>query len=61
VTVAGGGASQTIKVNQQNKSDRQSLGRFQLPAGKGTLITVSNEGTDGHVIADGVQLLKVAP
>jgi len=58
VTIAVGEETKTIKVNQQDKSERQSLGRFHLPAGKTTRITLSNEGTDGHVIVDGVQILK---
>ena len=36
-----------------------SLGRFQLPAGKGTSVRVSNQDTDGHVVADGVQFVPV--
>jgi hypothetical protein len=58
VTVAVGTETRTVKVDQQDKSNRQSLGRFQLPAGRGTQITLSNEGTTGHVIADGVQIIK---
>jgi hypothetical protein len=53
-----GAAARTIKVNQQDKSGRASLGRFQLPRGKGIAITISNTDTDGHVIADGVQLVQ---
>jgi hypothetical protein len=34
-----------------------SLGKFLLPQGKGATITVSNEGTDGFVVADGLQLV----
>jgi hypothetical protein len=55
------GASKTVRVNQKTagKDHRTSLGRFTLPAGRRTTITISNEGTDGYVIADGVQLLPV--
>jgi hypothetical protein len=35
------------------------LGRFQLPAGRATSVTVVNRGTDGFVVADGVQFLPV--
>ncbi len=59
VTVAAGGESQTFKINQQDKSDRHSLGKFHLPAGQGTHVTISNEGTDGYVIADGDAVLRV--
>ena len=52
-----GAAPRTVKVNQQEKSGRASLGAFRLPSGKGTAITLSNRDTDGYVIADGVQLL----
>lgn len=62
VTVAvAGGETKVVMVNQKKAgpNNATSLGRFQLPAGKGTTITVSNEGTDGHVIVDGVQLAPV--
>ena len=56
-----GGVSKTVKVNQQLADHRgfASLGRFQLPAGKGTSVRVSNQDTDGHVVADGVQFVPV--
>jgi hypothetical protein len=53
-----GAAARTIRVNQQDKSGRASLGTFQLSRGKGIAITISNMDTDGHVIADGVQLVQ---
>jgi hypothetical protein len=52
-----GAPPRTVKVNEQEKSGRASLGTMRLPMGKGVAITLSNQGTDGHVIADGVQLL----
>ena len=52
-----GAETRTVKVNEQEKSGHMSLGTFRLPQGKGTTITLSNKDTDGHVIADGVQLL----
>ena len=52
-----GTAARTVKVNQQEKSGRASLGTFHLPRGKGAVITLSNREADGYVIADGVQLL----
>jgi hypothetical protein len=62
VTIAiAGGATKTIEINEQEKSGRQSLGQFSLPAGKGTTITLTNAGTDGYVVADGVQLLRAVP
>ena len=52
-----GAEPRIVKVNQQEKTGRAALGSFSLPRGKGTVITLSNEGTDGHVIADGLQML----
>lgn len=36
-----------------------SLGKFKFHAGKAGYVEVSNEGTDGHVVADAVQWLIV--
>ncbi|HYR58745.1 MAG TPA: FAD-dependent oxidoreductase [Chthoniobacteraceae bacterium] len=61
VTIAiEGGATKTVKVNQKQAgaNNEASLGTFQLPAGKSVTVTISNEGTDGHVIVDGLQLIK---
>ncbi len=52
-----GTAPRIVKVNQQEKSGRASLGTFRLPPGKDAAITLSNRDTDGHVVADGIQLL----
>ena len=57
VSVAGG-AAKTIKVNEKTQP-LHSLGKFQLPAGKQTTVTVSNADTDGHVVVDGVQFRPV--
>ncbi|EDY21849.1 putative xanthan lyase [Chthoniobacter flavus Ellin428] len=54
-----GGESKTIKVNEQDQSGQQSLGVFALPIGHNTTISVSNAETDGFVVVDGVQLLRV--
>jgi hypothetical protein len=60
VTVAIKGApSQTFHVNEQDFSGHQSLGQFNLPVGHNTTISVSNADTDGFVVVDGVQLIKV--
>ena len=58
VTVSIAGKATTVKVNEQAKDGAQSLGRFALPKGRATTITISNAGTDGHVVADGVQLVR---
>jgi len=60
VTIAiQGGQTNTIQVNQRASTNDgfASLGKFSLPKGKLTAVTVSNQGTDGHVVADGVQFL----
>jgi hypothetical protein len=56
-----GGETRTVKVNQKkaDANSAASLGRFRLPAGPSVTITLSNAGTDGYVIADGVQLVPV--
>ena len=48
-----------ITVNEGEETGAASLGRFALKAGKSVAVTLSNKGTDGFVVADGVQLLKV--
>ena len=47
-----------VKIDQSRIASRgeHSLGRHQLPAGKQTRITVSNTGTTGVVVVDGLQL-----
>ncbi len=59
ISVAGK-PDQTVRVNQQDvKSQaRYSLGRFDLPKGKGTTVTVSNTETKGVVVVDGLQVVK---
>ena len=50
-----------LRLNQQEDSTDpnrfHSLGAFDFPAGKATIV-ISNEGADGFVHADAVQLLK---
>ena len=53
------GESKTIKVNEQEKSGQQSLGKFNLKTGHSLTISVTNAETDGYVVLDGVQLLKM--
>ncbi len=61
----------TVTVNGQvaalRKVDQRSgigngfieLGQFDLPQGRRTTVTVANAGTDGYVVADGIQFLPV--
>ena len=61
VTIAIGEAKPvTVKINQRDAKTKGfvSVGRFKLPQGRKTTVTLSNAGTDGHVIADGVQLVR---
>ena len=62
VTIAIGEAKPvTVKINQRDAKSKGvvSVGRFKLPQGRGATVTISNAGTEGHVIADGVQLVLV--
>ena len=51
----------TVKVNQRVTSHNgfASLGKYKLPKGKLTSVTISNKDTDGYVVADGVQFVPV--
>jgi FAD dependent oxidoreductase len=57
ITIAGS-PSQTITVDEKKRAGRQSLGKFTLPAGKKTTITISNKDTNGYVVVDGLFLLR---
>ena len=49
-----------VTVNQRLEEGNgfTSLGRFRLPKGKSTTVTISNKDTDGYVVADGIQFLR---
>ncbi|MBC8001013.1 MAG: FAD-dependent oxidoreductase [Opitutaceae bacterium] len=55
------GETKTVKINQKltDNGGVHSLGKFSLPKGLTTRVIVSNEGTDGHVVVDGLQVLPV--
>ena len=61
VTIAAGAETRTMKINQRQAPpiDKRfiSLGRLHLSAGEKAIVTISNRGADGFVIADAVQLL----
>ena len=65
VTVSGvaGGGSKTAKVNQRLTPPVEghfvSVGVFRFEAGANATVEISNEGTDGHVIVDAVQMVPV--
>ena len=58
VTVETAGKKATVKVNERETSGAAVLGAFALAKGRTVSITISNEGTDGYVVADGVQLRR---
>jgi hypothetical protein len=49
----------TVYVDMKNNDSNgfASLGIFELPEGTDTKVIVSTEGTDGYVVADGLQIL----
>jgi hypothetical protein len=53
------GESKMVKVNQRSTTNKgfASLGKFRLPAGRKTTVTLSNKDTDGFVVADGIQFV----
>ena len=58
ISVTAGGETTTVKIDEKEKSGARSLGKFKLAKGKSVEIRVTTDATDGHVIIDGVQLLK---
>lgn len=60
VTIHAAGGEKTVRVNQQKppKIDElfEPLGVYEF-SGKEAMIVIGNEGADGYVIADAVQLL----
>ena len=52
-----------VTLDQRKKGDREliwhSLGSFLFHKGKSYSVTVSNEGTEGYVIADAVQVIPL--
>ncbi len=61
VTITTPAGSKTVRINQQQapEIDRlfHSLGTFDLPAGRQTLVVVETAGTDGYVVVDALQLI----
>ncbi len=57
VTIDIGGKQTVLRVNEKDAKGLAVIGRFGLPKGKGTTVTLSNAGTDGFVVADGLQLI----
>jgi hypothetical protein len=59
VTVAGRTTTLTVDQRKPITKGAVSLGKFRLPEGKLTSVTVYNRDTTGYVVADGVQFLPV--
>jgi hypothetical protein len=61
VTHADGEQTVTVNEKQTPTLDKAfvSLGKFRFTADKPVVVTVTNEGTDGYVVVDAVQLLPV--
>lgn len=63
VTVHAADGEKTIIVNQRQTPPLASfidLGEFEFKADKDFVVVVSNEGTDGHVIVDALQIVTPA-
>ncbi len=63
VVISAGAIAAEKEVNQRQKPPIDgtfiSLGAYDLPAGKDFSVRISNEGADGHVVVDALQLLPV--
>ncbi|MCX7887250.1 MAG: FAD-dependent oxidoreductase [Verrucomicrobiae bacterium] len=61
VTIESADGTTTVRVNQRQPPLLQGrtvlLGKFRFAPDKPAIVTISNAGTDGYVIADAVQLL----
>jgi hypothetical protein len=58
-----GQEAKTIMVDQKVTAGDGivSLGKYQLAKGAGAAITISNRGTDGFVVVDGIQMVASKP
>ena len=63
MVVRHGGGETSVQLNQKNspKIDGlfEPLGRFELTQKENYSVVVSNEGTDGYVVIDAVQVVPV--
>lgn len=63
MTVASEKGSTTVRVNQKVAGNLEhgfvSLGRYAFKAGKAYSVTIANDGVDGNVHVDAIQVLKV--
>ena len=65
VRITSSGDTKTVTVNQQRTPEIdnlfQPIGLLKLKADESVEVLISNEGTNGHVIADAVQLIATQP
>ena len=59
VTIASRSGKKALTVDQRRGDGRAPLGRFQLEGGRSVTVEVSNKGTTGFVVVDGLQLVPV--
>jgi len=59
VTVDGHTTTITVDQRKPEAKGMVSLGKFRLPEGKLTKVTIRNSGTAGYVVADGVEFAPV--
>lgn len=61
VTITSATGQQTVLVNQRRVTLKnripEALGVFRFEAGTKAIVTISNEGADGYVCVDGIQIL----
>ncbi|HEX3989322.1 MAG TPA: hypothetical protein VHZ30_07805, partial [Verrucomicrobiae bacterium] len=61
VTVNYDGGSVQLEINQRHNGGQWVLiGAFNFPSGSTGSVTISNANTDGVVVADAVQFVKVS-
>ncbi len=58
VGIATGSELRAVMVNEQTPEGVVKLGNFNLTRGAKTTVTIRNDGTTGHVIADGLQAIR---
>lgn len=64
VTIEHASGKQTVAIDQTKPTDANhfvTLGTFSFDRAKPAAVIISNEGTNGHVVADAVQWLPVKP
>ncbi|MEI7821882.1 MAG: xanthan lyase, partial [Verrucomicrobiota bacterium] len=60
VEIVSADGKQTITVNQRERGGWVKIATKKFKAGTAASLTISNKGTDGHVIADAVRWVPAA-